>query len=93
VRDGVITDDTVTAPASLVGLLEKVQPFGVQLLFIPLIPGEEPVGERVRSWSENMHRDPFDGLVAASNKTCYVGLSVVLLPRRKALEVADWFNI
>ncbi|WP_152421618.1 hypothetical protein [Halogeometricum pallidum] len=81
VREGVVDDDdTFTGPASVVGLLEKFQLLFVQLIFVPVVLGEEVVESAfVLGW-KHVPRDTVHSLVAGRNKTGDVGLSVVLLP-------------
>jgi hypothetical protein len=91
VREGVVDDDdTVTALAGIVCLLEEFQPFFVQLVLIPVILREELVESPFALRWKHVFRDAVYGLVAASNKTSNVGLSVVFLPSRKALELVYW---
>lgn len=42
-EDIVIIDDTFAAPSSIVGLLKKCKSFSVELIFVPVIRGEELV--------------------------------------------------
>jgi hypothetical protein len=65
VRDGVVDDDdTVTAPACVVGLLKQVESFGVEVIFVPVVLGKELVQRTLAFRWENVRRDPLYGLVA-----------------------------
>jgi hypothetical protein len=86
VREGVVDDDDIfTGPASVIGLLEKYQPLFVQLIFVPVVLGEELiVSAFVFDW-KHVYGDTVHGLVAASNKTGDVGRVVVFLPGLETL--------
>jgi len=86
VCEGVVDDDdTFTGPAGIVGLLEKLQALFVQLVFVPVVLGEELVESAFALGWKHVRGDTVHGLVAGRNKTGDVGLGVVLLPGRKAL--------
>ena len=85
-REGVVDDDdTLTGPASVVGLLKKFQSLFVQLVFVPVVLGEELVESAFALVWKHVRGDTVHGLVAGRNKTGDVGLGVVFLPDRKAL--------
>jgi hypothetical protein len=82
VREGVVDDDdTFTAPSRVIGLLEQREAFSVELIFVPVVLGEELVQCTFALGRENDIRDALNGLVAGRNKTCHVGFGVVFLPR------------
>jgi len=86
VREGVVNDDdSFTGPASVVGLLEKLQALFVQLIFVPVVLSEELVESAFALGWKHVRGDTVHGLVAGRNKTDDVGLGVVLLPGREAL--------
>jgi hypothetical protein len=62
------------------------------LVFVPVILGKELVESAFALYWENVCRDSLDYLVAGRNKTGHVGLGVMFLPRRKALQVVDRFG-
>ena len=93
VREGVVNDDdTFTGPASVISLLEKLQPLFVQLVFVQSILGKELVKGAFAFGRENQGRYPFYGLVAGRNKTCHVRFRVEFLPRRETFELVDWLS-
>jgi len=84
VREDVVDDDdTFTGPASVVGLLEKLQSLFVQLIFVPVVLGEKLVESAFAFGWKHVRGDAVYGLVAGRNKTGDVGLGVMLLPVEK----------
>lgn len=62
-------DDTFTGPSGIVGLLEEFESFSVELIFVPVIFGEELVQCAFAFRWKNVVRDALNGL------------GVVFLPR------------
>ncbi|WP_017342131.1 hypothetical protein [Halorubrum sp. T3] len=90
VREGVVDDDdTFTGPSRFVGLLEQFESFFVEMIFLPVVLGEELVQGSFTLRQENYVRDSLNALVAGGNKTCHIRLGVVFLPRREILEPAN----
>ena len=61
--------------------MKEFESFSIELVFVPVVLGEELVECAFAFGWKNVVRDALNGLVAGGNKTCHVGLSVVLLPR------------
>ena len=63
--------------------LQLVEAFVVDLIFVPIVPGEELVeGSFALCWKD-LACNSCDGLVVGGNKTCGVGVRVMLLLGRQ----------
>ncbi|WP_222913717.1 hypothetical protein [Natrinema sp. SYSU A 869] len=76
---GFVRDDTITTPLRVVRLLEKLKTLFVELVFVPVVLGEELVQDTLAFGRENEVRDALDGLVAGRNKDCDARFRVTVI--------------
>jgi hypothetical protein len=67
--------------------LQFLSPLVVELVFVPVVLGEELVERSLALSRKNLSYDPGYGLAAGRNKTCHVRFGVMSLVIRQRVEL------